>query len=294
MDGLQDAGYPVKLVNTSAVRQYEGLKFSDDRHDAIRLAHLDRLGILPTGFIMPRERRGIRDLVRKRMRLVQMRTACITSNQGIQSRVLGARMNVREIKKMDRDSISENISDPFVAMSLGSTQAIIIALSREIDQIERAVLGQIRRTPEWKRLTSIWGIGEVLASIIQLETGPIERFLGAGEYASYCRCVPTRYTSNDRKKGEGNAKNGNRYLAWAFIEAAARPARLSARPPLVREENPQGQPDPRAKSSRTQDQPERLLRDEGRGAVPSRAAVRIMSLAGTRNHEWGWVKVPRA
>ena len=26
--------------------------------------------------------------------------------------------------------------------------------------------------------------------------------------------------SNGKKKGRGNVKNGNRYLAWAFIEAA--------------------------------------------------------------------------
>jgi transposase len=32
--------------------------------------------------------------------------------------------------------------------------------------------------------------------------------------------VKTEHTSNDRKKGEGNGKSGNRYLAWAYVEAA--------------------------------------------------------------------------
>ena len=49
VDGLMEAGYAVRLVNTAAVRQYDGLKHSDDEHDAFWLAHLMRLGILPTG-----------------------------------------------------------------------------------------------------------------------------------------------------------------------------------------------------------------------------------------------------
>ena len=50
--------------------------------------------------------------------------------------------------------------------------------------------------------------------------GPIERFANAGNFASYARCVDSQHTSNGRKKGEGNTRNGNRYLSWAFVEAA--------------------------------------------------------------------------
>jgi transposase len=55
---------------------------------------------------------------------------------------------------------------------------------------------------------------------IMLETGPIQRFPGPGNYASYCRVVKAVHTSNDRKKGAGNSKCGNKYLAWAYVEAA--------------------------------------------------------------------------
>ena len=65
VDGLMEAGYQVKLVNPAAVKKYEGLKHQDDTTDAYWLAHLLRLGILPTGTIYPRQRRGLRDLARK-------------------------------------------------------------------------------------------------------------------------------------------------------------------------------------------------------------------------------------
>ncbi|SVC95372.1 uncharacterized protein METZ01_LOCUS348226, partial [marine metagenome] len=70
------------------------------------------------------------------------------------------------------------------------------------------------------KLTSIDGIGLILALTIMLETGNIYRFRKVGQYASYCRCVSGGRYSNGKKKGNTNTKNGNKYLAWAFIEAA--------------------------------------------------------------------------
>jgi transposase len=72
---MMDHGYRVHLVNTAAVRQYEGLKYSDDNTDAYWLSNLLRLGILPEGYIFPCEDRAIRDLSRKRCQMVQMCTA---------------------------------------------------------------------------------------------------------------------------------------------------------------------------------------------------------------------------
>jgi transposase len=52
VDGLQAAGFGVDLVNPAGIKQYEGLKYSDDRYDAFWLAHLMRLGLLtPDTFI---------------------------------------------------------------------------------------------------------------------------------------------------------------------------------------------------------------------------------------------------
>ena len=220
VDGLQDAGYATRLVNTSAVRQYEGLKYSDDRHDAFWLAHLMRLGILPTGHIHPREHRALRDLVRKRMRLVQQRTANILSIQNLQQRNEGVRMTTNQIKAQTVKTIGNSVSDPNRAMALRCTQAIILALDEQICQIEKAVLRQVRPDPTWALLKTVWGIGPILATTIRLEAGDLSRFAEVGDFASYCRCVKSERTSNGKKKGEGNTKNGNQYLAWAFIEAA--------------------------------------------------------------------------
>jgi transposase len=64
------------------------------------------------------------------------------------------------------------------------------------------------------------GIGKIWGLTIMLKTGSVERFEKVGNYVSYCCKVSTRLTCNDKTKGKGNKKNGNKYLAWAFSEAA--------------------------------------------------------------------------
>ena len=83
VDGLKEAGFTVHLANTTAIKKYEGLKHSTDEADARYLAHLLRLGILPTGTILAPEHRAVRDLARKRMQLVRSRTGfvALTVNQ---------------------------------------------------------------------------------------------------------------------------------------------------------------------------------------------------------------------
>ena len=75
--------YAVKLANPAAIKKYTGLKHSGDETDARHLAQLLRLGILPTGAILPKELRATRDLARKRMQLVRHRTMHILSVENI-------------------------------------------------------------------------------------------------------------------------------------------------------------------------------------------------------------------
>lgn len=94
------------------------------------------------------------------------------------------------------------------------------ALKRGIEIIERRLHERVKLAPEYGVLKTVPGIGDILSTVIMLETGPIERFSSAGNYASYARCVGSGRFSNGKKKGEASRKNGNTYLAWAFVDAA--------------------------------------------------------------------------
>ncbi|MFT7675025.1 MAG: transposase [Gammaproteobacteria bacterium] len=93
-------------------------------------------------------------------------------------------------------------------------------LTQQIKTTEASLKQQLKLSPEFIQLTSIDGIGLILALTIMLETGDIRRFNQVGNFASYCRCVSGARYSNGKKKGSTNTKNGNKYLAWAFIESA--------------------------------------------------------------------------
>ncbi len=93
-------------------------------------------------------------------------------------------------------------------------------LEEQIQILEQAVKKRIRLRSTFRYLKTVHGIGEILALTIMLETGDIRRFSQVGNFASYCRCVDSRKISNGKRKGSGNRKNGNKYLAWAFVEAA--------------------------------------------------------------------------
>lgn len=220
VDGLQAAGFKVHLANTTAIKKYDGLKHSGDETDARHLAHVLRLGILPTGTILPPAQRAVRDLSRKRMQLVRSRTAQILAVENITARQHGTRISSNQVKRLTAEAV-EHMSQPEeVGLAMKANLAVITTLSAQIELLEQRLLETVEERAEYRLLNSVPGIGHVLATTILLETGPIERFAGAGNYASYARCVNSVHTSNGKKKGEGNTKNGNKYLAWAFVEAA--------------------------------------------------------------------------
>ena len=217
VDGLQEHGYDLRLVNTAAVKQYDGLKFSGDHHDAFHLAHLMRLGILPTGYIYPKEQRAIRDLLRRRLSLVRTASTQLISVQSQIWRSTGTRFSSAQLRKPD--FVPPQV-DHYTLQAVHAGLAVYQTIQREIDALEATAHQAVKLTDAFKILQTVTGIGKILGLTIMLETGTIERFAGPGNFASYCRCVDSTRTSNGKKKGEGNAKAGNKYLSWAFSEAA--------------------------------------------------------------------------
>ena len=220
VDGLVAAGYAVHLVNTLAAQQYQGLKHTDDKTDARWLAHMLRLGILPTGWIYPPRQRAVRDLLRKRSQLVRQRTASRLGLRNILERTTARRLTTNALKKVTADELSQWIEDPNVRLSLAASLAMIDAASEQIEQLERAILEQATHNDSHRLLTTIPGVGPIIALTIEYETGDIGRFPSVGNYVSYCRLVRAARHSNQRVKGQGLRKNGNRYLSWAYHEAA--------------------------------------------------------------------------
>lgn len=220
VDGLEDHGYPVVLANTAKIKQYDGLKHTDDVSDAYHLCELMRLGILPSSHLYERQTRPVRDLLRRRMLFVQLRTSLILSFKSLNERTLGQRVPLRKIKSMSVEEARSLFSAPADQLLSGEQIALMGHFQESIAKIEQHILEVTKDWAIFQRVQEIPGIGRILGLTIALETGDPARFAGAGNFASYCRAVKSLRQSNDKKKGENNRKCGNRYLAWAFVEAA--------------------------------------------------------------------------
>jgi transposase len=220
VDGLMDNGHRVHLANTAAIQQYDGLKYTDDNSDARWLTHILRLGVLPQGYIYPKGERAVRDLLRKRSQMVHQRTANLLSIQNLVTRNTGSSISANQIKGLDIEEVDELLPNADLALAVKANLSVMSSAAEQTQILERAVRDRVKLRPEFSYLKTVPGIGQILALTIMLETGDIRRFSSVGNFASYCRCVSSQKISNGKRKGSGNTKNGNKYLAWAFVEAA--------------------------------------------------------------------------
>jgi transposase len=220
VDGLQDAGYKMHLANPAAIKQYEGIKHTDDKSDAFWLAQMLMLGILPEGYIYPKEERPTRDLLRRRLMYVRQRTAHVLSLKRMLLRNNGETLSTNHIKRLKPEDAKSIFDQPHLQLACSHAISTIQFLSSQVKSIEKEVINCMKVKTEFTSLLTMPGIGNILGLTIMLEVGDIRRFPKAGNYASYCRCVKSEKISNEKKKGSGNRKNGNKYLSWAYVEAA--------------------------------------------------------------------------
>lgn len=229
VDGLLEQGRNVKLGNPAKMEQYSGIKITNDLSDADWLAEQLRLGIFPECYIYPKEVRSIRDALRRRQLFVRRRTQAILCLGGLLERYGIQAPSAARMEKWTAADIQATGLDHWVQLQLETLLDAVRESDRQARRIEKEVLAFVKPTMQYNRIQLVSGIGMALGMLIVLESGDFKRFPTAGDYASYCRTVKSERTSNEKKKGSNNSKNGNKYLAWAFIEAANFAARFNPR-----------------------------------------------------------------
>jgi transposase len=132
----------------------------------------------------------------------------------------GTRLTSHQVKRLTQEKLPLYFKDGATLFTATHALQLMQQLKTQVEEIEGFVLSYCKQNTPFSIITSTPGIGKILGMTILLETGPIERFAQVGNYSSYARCVPTNRISNGKSKGKGNARNGNRYLAMAFVEAA--------------------------------------------------------------------------
>jgi transposase len=164
------------------------------------------------------------------MFLVKHKTAHILSLQSLIARCSGQRISSNQLRTFTSEDLQQLLKEEHLVLSAQANLDSISFLKQQIHRLEKVIKNKLKLSQAFNGLLTVPGIGHILAMTIMLEVGDIGRFAKVGNFTSYCRCAPTQRLSDGKSKGSGNRKNGNRYLSWAFSEAAQMSRRYNNQP----------------------------------------------------------------
>ena len=140
--------------------------------------------------------RGLRDLLRRRMLLVQQSVRLLQSVQGYWARATGQRLSANAFRHLTRQQLDTTFIDPSELFAVVTLMQSWLYLQHRIDAIEHWLDDAVRRRPDLAALRTVPGIGPILGLTIVLESGQIQRFEHVGQYTAYCRLVSAHRVSN--------------------------------------------------------------------------------------------------
>ncbi len=211
----------MKLAHTLGLYMITGAKVKTDRRDAFKLAKLLRMGEIPEAYIYPKEKRPLRDLLRRRAGLVQQRAECYSS-----LRVQFIKYN---LNTMSGTGVKQLLPSDFgimpIPQELKDYCVMILQrielLSNQIGELNTYLKNVTLEDPKFEILLTLPGVLYVLGLTIYYEMGDIGRFDSVRQFASYCRLVPGISQSSDKVKRGKGSNQGNHYLKWACTQAAS-------------------------------------------------------------------------
>ena len=223
VDEIEQARCLPRLVHARKSKLMMGLINKTDKLDTHGMNVLQRNGTLPTVWIPPGPLRELRELTRTRVVLVAQRTRWknrITAT--LAKWGVPASEHSDPYGKGAREELEKRLERLPEQTRWATWQMLtqLDALSEQIAQFEKRLEELVEVTPEMQRLDTLPGVGVILAATIALEIGDIARFLSAERLASYSGTTPRVHSSGDRTRYGRTRPDVNRYLKWAFVEAA--------------------------------------------------------------------------
>jgi transposase len=221
-DTCTEHNIPFALGHAFGIKALHASKTKSDAHDAEVLARLLRGGNFPLAYAYPHERRGLRDLLRTRLRLVRQRAELYGHIHTVR-RQLNLEAVGSDVKyKSKRDAAAQDITDPHTKRGVEARLNLLGPLDTEIRRLERDIeVAALEHFPtELAVLQTIPGVGPIISMTILLEIDTITRFQSRQQFCSYARLITPKQESGGKIVGVGNSKSGNAWLKWAFSEAA--------------------------------------------------------------------------
>ncbi|HET7216243.1 MAG TPA: IS110 family transposase [Terriglobia bacterium] len=223
VDEIEQAGLQPRLVHPRKAKLMMGLINKTDKLDTHGMNQLQRNGVLPTVWIPPGRLRELRELTRTRIVMVGQRTRWKNRITATLAKYgLPASEYSDPYGKSAREEMNSRL-ERLPEQTRWVSEQMLAQLDRlngQILQFEKRLEGLIEVTPSMQLLQTLPGVGVILAATVALEVGTIERFPSAEHLAAYAGTTPRVHSSGDRTYYGRTRSDVNRYLKWAFAEAA--------------------------------------------------------------------------
>lgn len=223
IDAMEQAGHKPQLTHAVKAKLMMGQVNKTDPLDAKGLAVLLRNGTLPSVFIPSPELRDERELPRMRMALVKIRTHMKNRVHATLSKYA---IDIDEVSDVfgvkGRELLTQRLSElpPYTCQSVERQLQVLDHVIEQITECEKQIEGVVKETKEMSLLKTLPGVGSILATVLALEIGPVERFADAPRLASYAGTTPRVHSSGGKTFYGPVRHDVNRYLKWALVEAA--------------------------------------------------------------------------
>lgn len=230
VDEIEATGCVPLMAHAAKAKVMMGNIHKTDKLDAKGLATLLHLGSLPAVWIAPGETRDQRELPRTRMALSKMRTALKNRMHSTLAKYALSLKDASDIYapkwRAELTQIIRSLPEE-TRRCMEQELELLNLVQDHIDRLEVRIHRRFQITASMQLLKTLPGIGEILAIVVDLEIGDIDRFPSPGHFASYAGTVPRVKSSGGKFRYGRLVKQSNHYLRWAFIEAAATVSRCS-------------------------------------------------------------------
>ena len=173
-------------------------RVKNDVIDATDLADMLRLGRLPQAWIAPPAIRELRELVRYRAKLVQLRSGlkaqvhAVLAKEGVMPKSLDMFCQ-RGNAQLDALELARNYG-----LRVESLRSLIAVYDHEIQVLERDIHQHLRHDRGYHAVQAINGIGRTIAAILVAEIGDVSRFPSPAHLCSWVGLTP-RHRESDQK-----------------------------------------------------------------------------------------------
>ena len=224
VDEIEQSGMVPRLVHAGKAKHMLGSINKTDKLDCRGLNRLQQTGTLPTVWIPPGRLRDCRELPRTRMFLSAQRTRLKNRLHSVFAKYGLQDFNgLRDIfGATGRELLKERI-DVLPSETAYTTRSLLRELDRvqgEIDRIQKRMKRVFKENEAIRSLMTLPGVGFILAVVIWSEVGDVDRFPGPERLASYAGTTPRVHASGGKVRYGRVRPDVNRYLKWAYSEAA--------------------------------------------------------------------------